>query len=172
MPPVFACLPPNQCLVSFLADVCSCLTREPSLWTMWLPLLSWATGWSCCACPASSFTPYAWSWPSPQQRGRTSNRYWSLSSAGGTSVTDPCQKQWERPSFIPLTAISWRFLFFFFSLCFACPRQVHIPFIHSTDNREGFIPVRDGQKSKPKLWASGINLFTALSQFYDLDFIE
>lgn len=114
MPPVFACLPPSQCLVSFLADVCSCLTREPSLWTMWLPLLSWAMGWSCCACQASSFTPYAWSWPSPQQRGRTSNRYWSLSSAGGTSVTDPCHQQWEHPSFIPLTAISWRFPFLFF----------------------------------------------------------
>lgn len=110
-PPVFACLPPSQCLVSFLADVFSCLTREPSLWTMWLPQPSWAMGWSCCACRGSSSTPYAWSWPSPQQRGKTSNRYWSPSWAGGFSMADPCQKQWQHPSFIPLTIISWLVFF-------------------------------------------------------------
>lgn len=65
---------------------------------------------------------------------------WSLSEAVGAPIlhTINCH----------LLTVSFSF---FFSLCFACPQQVHIPFIHSTDNREGFIPVRDGQKSNPKL---------------------
>lgn len=152
---MFACLPPSQCVVSFLADVCSCLTREPSLWTMWLPQPLWAMGWSCCACQASSCTPYAWSWPSPRQRGKTSNRYGSSSLAGGISVTDPCQKQWEHLSFIPLTIISWLSFFFVAFVSLVQDRFIFPSFTAQITGRDLFqSEMIKNQNSSPELQVS------------------
>lgn len=44
----------------FSPDVCSCLTKELFLSTMWLLQPWWVLGWSCYGCQGFCFTPFAW----------------------------------------------------------------------------------------------------------------
>ncbi len=62
--------------ISFLmSGVCSYLTKERFLSTMWSQRLSWALEWSCCGCQGYCFTPFVWHLLARLLKGNMSNRF-------------------------------------------------------------------------------------------------